>query len=56
MNGEIENPHTDVISCQCDTVIIFSTYYKPCRAFKSEITACCFRFPQRPSQAILSTY
>lgn len=23
MNGEIENPHIDVIFCQCDKVIIF---------------------------------
>lgn len=27
MNGEIENPHIDVIFCQCDTLIFFSTYY-----------------------------
>lgn len=27
MNGEIENPYIDVIFLQCDTVIIFSTYY-----------------------------
>lgn len=27
MNGEIESPYIDVIFRQCDTVIIFSTYY-----------------------------
>lgn len=54
MNGEIENPHIDVIFCQRDTMIFF--FYLlltvPC-LFKKWNTPLLFQFP---SKAITSHF